>query len=123
MFLLEDSFYGPAIQEWVETNGGCEECKTAIKARAGEIKHGTCPSTNAFDMWHIGDKEFLLPTSATVQKYLGCLRSSSFDEIKGPECVAYLFAAAGFYLESNIDTSVDFLQRAIVEIVLARVAP
>jgi hypothetical protein len=133
MSLLEDSFYGPAIIEWVRTEGGCEECRRKIITRAGEIKFRSSLPTKTFDTWYSGGKEFLLPTSATVQEYLGCLRSSNFDGFESGwvECVRYLIAAAGLIQQATENAmrfmantlSANILESAIIEVVLARVAP
>jgi hypothetical protein len=122
MSLLTDSFYGPAIEEWLQTDGGCAECKTAIKARAEEIQPRSWFETKDFNTWYSGNDEFLLPASATVQKYLDAFRSSSFDEIEGgwEKCMTYLTNAAGLL---NRERNVDILKNSIIQIVLARVAP
>jgi hypothetical protein len=137
MSLLDDPFYGPAITKWLETDGGCEECKVAIKSQAGNtVWEFPIPTTDTFDTWYLGDNEVLLPNSARVQKYLECLRSSSFKGWMG-NYISYLADAAGLdpqviylgakdpdFLEpANLLERADFLERAIIEIILARVAP
>jgi hypothetical protein len=130
MSLLDDSFYGPAIRKWVATEGGCEECKTAIKARAGEIKPTSWFETKDFDTWSYGDNEYILPASATVKTYLDAFRSSRFVGIEGgrQKCMTYLIDAAALpHATANIinrgEIDVDWMENKIIEIILARVAP